>query len=1185
MHGLNATAALLVLACITGAAQASEVRLPTDVVLGVVGGSVPADGVAAATDVQFEDAGRIALELGKVTLADGDFLVLSGVKSGDWQIVTGDDLSPEGTFSTAWMESDLIRMELVSTGKNLASTATVTALRLDFADESSAGYRRARAEKFYQDYRLTQGLAATGGLVARGPELKVIYGNDDRVDTYTVTDPNLKRVAESSCGLVSRSSLTAQGSNWQVSSGSWTSAGGGTLCSDEPFRGQPVAPWCTGFLVAPDMIVTAGHCIETASECSSTAFVFGWAMQSASDGPVNPAPGDKVYFCASIVDQALAGNNDHCLVKLDRPVEGISPLSIRRSGSISNNTPLVVIGQPSGLPQKVAGGAVVKDAKNGIPYFQANLDTYGGNSGSPVFNAQTLQVEGILVRGATDFRTRSGSSCTESNRVPDTGSPTGLTFEEVSKIEVLVPLIPPLAQARGQLTFDRTKYSPTATARLTLLDSDLIGNPSQSVQLAYPGGTINVQTTADATIEGQFNATLNLGALALTDGAVITATYQDASDGTGPAAITTSASIDAVAPALQRLEVTPIGQTSAQAFVQSSEPVRISMKLSATACGNADITVNTSDLVTTAVLGANSLTKSTNYFYRLTLTDEAGNVTTVPSEEGCLHLRTREATDYLAALYQSNAYPLANRTLVFTPGNYSGGYTVTQRAATQFPVDAALGDAVSMGDDDDAELVLANGATFPFYGREYRSLFAISNGSVTLGTSDTAYNPTVGNHFLVPRISAHFTDLDPTSGGTIRIGQDATKAWVTWDSVPYYQSTSTVTAQVVLGFDGTIMVTILTAPAPVNVITGLASGRYSATSIVNTNFAGAPDDAQRTVLAQYLPGRESEAWELVPLTNYDTPTTRNSGDGLAVQVNGSRQTVGFLERNNAAIGSGADSITRVRYSIASSLIDSGLVPSFRLRVSPTEFGHSWISHISSSDYGTHSPGMATVEYTQLFAPVGDGLGRIDMDLVATDALDAATAELILGSVTVDSFPVSALAGPGTLVWESMPDGVNPWAVTTLPDDYDPAILTQSGSGLTARGKNSGAVDPARTAVGFFTSPLGVTLAEGSIYRFDFTLTGEAAAGESASYPTVRLRVNDETYMTSAMIVVDGAATSNPLPTVGESRTYSLYYEAPAGFAGRRVMVSFDYIWSGDGRDASLPITLQRVGAYQFNRAW
>jgi hypothetical protein len=49
----------------------------------------------------------------------------------------------------------------------------------------------------------------------------------------------------------------------------------------------------------------------------------------------------------------------------------------------------------------------------------ANLDTYGGNSGSPVFNATNHQVEGILVRGENDFVTN--GSCYVSLVCPTTG--------------------------------------------------------------------------------------------------------------------------------------------------------------------------------------------------------------------------------------------------------------------------------------------------------------------------------------------------------------------------------------------------------------------------------------------------------------------------------------------------------------------------------------------------------------------------------------------------------------------------------------------------------------------------------------------------------------------------------------------------------------------------------------------
>jgi hypothetical protein len=77
-----------------------------------------------------------------------------------------------------------------------------------------------------------------------------------------------------------------------------------------------------------------------------------------------------------------------------------------------------VIGHPCGLPQKYAPGAQVRHNSAG-PFFVANLDTYGGNSGSAVFNATNRAVEGILVRGENDFVTN--GTCYVSLVCPTTG--------------------------------------------------------------------------------------------------------------------------------------------------------------------------------------------------------------------------------------------------------------------------------------------------------------------------------------------------------------------------------------------------------------------------------------------------------------------------------------------------------------------------------------------------------------------------------------------------------------------------------------------------------------------------------------------------------------------------------------------------------------------------------------------
>src|SRR6185503_5205699 len=103
-------------------------------------------------------------------------------------------------------------------------------------------------------------------------------------------------------------------------------------------------------------------------------------------------------------DQQTAGA-DWALVRLDHAVTNHHPLAIRRRGKLKKGARLFVIGHPVGLPTKIAGGARVRTAStNG--FFVANLDTFGGNSGSAVFNAWSGRVEGILVRGDVDFERR-----------------------------------------------------------------------------------------------------------------------------------------------------------------------------------------------------------------------------------------------------------------------------------------------------------------------------------------------------------------------------------------------------------------------------------------------------------------------------------------------------------------------------------------------------------------------------------------------------------------------------------------------------------------------------------------------------------------------------------------------------------------------------------------------------------
>lgn len=257
---------------------------------------------------------------------------------------------------------------------------------------------------------------------------KVIYGADDRIDVYETASPYYQAWAAATCALIDTAQVVSNGNGtYTIATGAYT-IGGLPACSGEPYGDQPVAAFCSGFLVSENIVVTAGHCINQ-STFEDVAFVFDWVMDDAVT-PRTVVDESQVYFAEAVVARALDGNGlDFAVVRLDRPVTVASPLPMRRDGALASGTAIGVIGHPAGLPKKIAFGAatVAADVSNPI-FFSANLDTYGGNSGSPVFNAVTGEVEGILVRGEGDYDFEAG--CFVSNQLPDDEP-----GEEVTKIE------------------------------------------------------------------------------------------------------------------------------------------------------------------------------------------------------------------------------------------------------------------------------------------------------------------------------------------------------------------------------------------------------------------------------------------------------------------------------------------------------------------------------------------------------------------------------------------------------------------------------------------------------------------------------------------------------------------------------------------------------------------------------
>lgn len=267
--------------------------------------------------------------------------------------------------------------------------------------------------------------------------LKVIYGEDNRKDYYEFKNQlDILKSSESVASLFRDSRIFDNGNG---TSTLITRQYGVTnnLCSEERFRDQPIGAFCSGFLVAPDIIATAGHCVLPEGEgvnLNNVKFVFGFRMNDPTTAQTI-IRNEEIYRGLEIVGGEYTKNgSDWALVRLNRPVENHIP-SIRRSGKVGQGEAVYVIGHPMGLPIKYADGAFILD--NGHEaYFKANLDTYGGNSGSPVFDRKN-KVVGILVRGESDLVSRD-DGC----NVSLICKPNECRGEDVTRVTVFSGLLP-----------------------------------------------------------------------------------------------------------------------------------------------------------------------------------------------------------------------------------------------------------------------------------------------------------------------------------------------------------------------------------------------------------------------------------------------------------------------------------------------------------------------------------------------------------------------------------------------------------------------------------------------------------------------------------------------------------------------------------------------------------------------
>lgn len=254
---------------------------------------------------------------------------------------------------------------------------------------------------------------------------KTLYDEDGRVEVFQAP-PALQEVARAVVAVFPAAAVDA-GAGYVARLPARPTGRDRNWCPAERFIDQPTTAVCSGFLIAPDLVATSAHCIKPPEDagadglaCADARFVFGYRVDRSGEVDLG-LDGSQVYRCRRVVGgDSFPRREDWRVVQLDRAVQR-RPLPVVDGDVVTGAMAVAVVGHPSGLPAKVGtGGQVRKTTRDG--YFVTDLDTYEGNSGSPVVArvGDGYAVVGLVSRGSADYVPVGGAAaCQQSNRCLD----------------------------------------------------------------------------------------------------------------------------------------------------------------------------------------------------------------------------------------------------------------------------------------------------------------------------------------------------------------------------------------------------------------------------------------------------------------------------------------------------------------------------------------------------------------------------------------------------------------------------------------------------------------------------------------------------------------------------------------------------------------------------------------------
>ncbi len=239
-----------------------------------------------------------------------------------------------------------------------------------------------------------------------------IIGSDDRVDTK-LAGAQWQELGKSVPAFIQHQRIKAlPNGQFELQGKPMTQMG---LCSGELYAEEQSIANCSASFIGKNKILTAAHCLdEKTYACDTYSVVFDYQRTEIPMASAHILDQSQIYKCKKVIftkfDPSVQGI-DLAVIELDRDVVGRKPIELDFSQNLKVNDPLVMIGYPMGISQKVVeSGKVLRVDKKNVS-FSHDLDSFSVNSGGPIFSENGKQV-GVLARGTgANIKFFSGKDC------------------------------------------------------------------------------------------------------------------------------------------------------------------------------------------------------------------------------------------------------------------------------------------------------------------------------------------------------------------------------------------------------------------------------------------------------------------------------------------------------------------------------------------------------------------------------------------------------------------------------------------------------------------------------------------------------------------------------------------------------------------------------------------------------